>query len=276
MTQKASKTPHRRHKPPLLKAEYLSLLQAGMSTNSGDELNLGNFHPHDHRDVHNLVELQSSTTAIVGARLSGPAQQGHRPPCQCTATGESLEDQGNLHLRHDRDVDDLVQIFDELQLWDLDCLHSCKRICWTCTTTSITLSMYCNGRISMVFCGISGPRESASAPRQRCRRPRNRNVLRRRDELNLRHLHCARTPRRCIYRDVHNRRNCTCGTPEHLSFTTTGMSPPCPRTGHPRQHLHSRDIDHQAEEEQQETQHTQPAPPRRHRRRTPASHTPGH
>ena len=109
-----------------------------------------------HGHVNDLV--QSSTTAIVGARLSSP----RLPPCLCTATGESLEDQGNLHLRHDRDVDDLVQIFDELQLWDLDCLHSCKRICWTCTTTSITLSMCCNGRISMVFCGISGPRESAT------------------------------------------------------------------------------------------------------------------
>ena len=57
-------------------------------------------------------------TATVGARLSpprqhsrdGPAQQGHRPPCQRTATGESLEDQGNLHLRHDRDVVDVMSV----------------------------------------------------------------------------------------------------------------------------------------------------------------------
>ena len=51
---------------------------------------------------------------------TGPAQQGHRPPCQCTPTGEPLEDQGKLQLRHDRDVNDLAQAFDELQLWDLD------------------------------------------------------------------------------------------------------------------------------------------------------------
>ena len=59
-----------------------------------------------------------------------------RSPFQCTATGESLwkSDQGNLHLRHDRDVDDL----------------------------------------------------------------HNWNVLRRRSDLNLRHLHCSRTPRRCL------------------------------------------------------------------------------
>ena len=56
-------------------------------------------------------------------------------------------------------------------------------------------------------------------------------VLKRRDELNLRDLHCARDPTSLHdHRDVHNRKNCTCGTPEHLSFTTTGMSPPCPRT----------------------------------------------
>ena len=44
------------------------------------------------------------------------------------------------------------------------------------------------------------------------------------DELNLRHFHCSRTQRRCDHRDVHNRKNCTCGTSDHLSFTTAGMS----------------------------------------------------
>ena len=69
---------------------------------------------HEHSDVHNLVELRHGHLSLhtracqqpcpelndcnVGARLSsprlhsatGPAQQGHRSPCQCTATGEFL------------------------------------------------------------------------------------------------------------------------------------------------------------------------------------------
>ena len=36
---------------------------------------------------------------------------------------------------------------------------------------------------------------------------------------------------------------------------TTGMSPPCPRTGRSHVNLHTRDIDHHVEEEQHETQH---------------------
>ena len=36
------------------------------------------------------------------------------------------------------------------------------------------------------------------------------------DELNLRHLHCRKTTSLHDHRDVHNRRNCTCGTSEHL------------------------------------------------------------
>ena len=45
------------------------------------------------------------------------------------------------------------------------------------------------------------------------------------DELNLRHLHCWRDPNLSLHdhRDIHNRKNCTCGTSEHL---------------------HGRDIDH--------------------------------
>ena len=37
------------------------------------------------------------------------------------------------------------------------------------------------------------------------------------DELNLRHFHCSRTQRRCDHRDVHNRKNCTCGMKTTLS-----------------------------------------------------------
>ena len=85
----------------------------------------------DHQSLRACNKLsRPPRTATVGARLSpprlnprtGPEQQGHRQPCSCTATGESQEDQGNLHLRHDRDVNDLAQASDELQLWDLDCL----------------------------------------------------------------------------------------------------------------------------------------------------------
>ena len=78
----------------LLKAEYLSLLRAGMSTDFGDELNLGRIHTHGHRDVHNLDELR------------------HRGTCRCTQ----------------RACNDLVQSFNELQLWKLGCLlRACTR-----------------------------------------------------------------------------------------------------------------------------------------------------
>ena len=53
-------------------------------------------------------------------------------------------------------------------------------------------------------------------------------------ELNLRHLHCRKTTSLHDHRDVQNRKNCTCGTFEHLhnkgidhlskNSTTTGMS----------------------------------------------------
>ena len=68
-------------------------------------------------DVRQMCSVQWRTS-LYGLR--GIKVPGHRPPCQCTATGESLEDQGKLQLRHDKDVNDLAQAFDELQLWDLD------------------------------------------------------------------------------------------------------------------------------------------------------------
>ena len=50
-------------------------------------------------------------------------------------------------VAHQRTCQQPTSIFNELQLWDLDCLlTACTRgICWTCTTgTSNTLSMDCN------------------------------------------------------------------------------------------------------------------------------------
>ena len=111
----------------------------------------------DHRDERTVDELR---------------QQGHRPPCQmccncgtiavlctltpsicrCTPTGMST-----TLSKHE---------YDELQLWELGCLLTvCARLVGPAQQTSITLSMYCNWRISMENDG-----ESASAPRQRCRR----------------------------------------------------------------------------------------------------------
>ena len=104
-----------------------------------DELKLRHFHPHDHRDVHNVVELHHGhwslhTTGVsttlsrastgcncgISAVFSTCAPENlldlhsqHRSPCHCTATVEFLwipeQDHGNLPLHHDRDVDDLVQ-----------------------------------------------------------------------------------------------------------------------------------------------------------------------
>ena len=46
---------------------------------------------------------------------------------------------------------------------------------------------------------------------------RNGNVLKRRDELFLKHFHCARDFNLSLreHSDVHNRKNCTCGTSKH-------------------------------------------------------------
>ena len=52
------------------------------------------------------------------------------------------------------------------------------------------------------------------------------------DELNLRHFHCSRDQTSLHdHRDVHDRRNCTCGTSENL---TTGTSTTCQRTAQQR------------------------------------------
>ena len=155
---------HRRHNP---KSRDLSLLRAGMSTTSA---------MHDHRDVHNFVEASWALVVVhtgmsttlskncVGARLSSPrlhsetatAQQGPRSPCQCTATGEFVwfpeQDHGNLSLHHDRDVDDLVQICDELQLQNLHSfLHCHNPSTCCCTTTGVsTVSKNCKTRRCMI------------------------------------------------------------------------------------------------------------------------------
>ena len=92
--------------------------------------------------------------------------------------------------RHKKDIDHLVNVQQLESLWrtrgNCNCAttgmsttcpkhstscncgistdsHNSARICWTCTTSSITLSMYCR-RISMVF--RTGPWESACAPRK--------------------------------------------------------------------------------------------------------------
>ena len=139
---------------------------------------MGHFQLHDHRDLHNLVEaswaLVVHTRACqppcpelddcnVGARLSsphlhsetGPAQQGQRSPCQCTATGEFLwfpeQDQRKLSLHHDRDVDD-----HKLQLRNLHSFlhcHNPSTCCYTTTGVS-TVSKNNTCGISLVFCTV--------------------------------------------------------------------------------------------------------------------------
>ena len=112
-------------KLPLIAATMPTLLlPTKMSTSSGDELKMGHFHCRNH---HCMITGTSITVdelrqvidqATVGSRLSPTTahnlldlQNKRRPPYQCTVKGESLwkSDQGNLHLRHDRDVNDFVQ-----------------------------------------------------------------------------------------------------------------------------------------------------------------------
>ena len=104
------------------------------------------------------------------------------------------------------------------QLWDLDCLPHLRTNCRTCTTKSITLSMYCSWRISVVkrtmgicICATTGV--TTTSPRElrtwRCTNVKlvqelvpvpvaSWNVHQIRDELNLEHFHTH------DHRDVHN------------------------------------------------------------------------
>ena len=62
---------------------------------------------------------QLSSPRPAPVQPAGPTQQGHRPPCGCTATVESSTrrlDLGDQPLRHDKDADEFVV---ELQLQNL-------------------------------------------------------------------------------------------------------------------------------------------------------------
>ena len=209
---KTAKNSLQRRHNPLLKAECPPLLRTGMSTDSGDELNLWHFHCRNRRCMitgtsTTVDELcQSSTSrncgiSTISSQLRTNLQDlhnKHRSPCQCTATGESpwfSTGPKRLPLRHDRDVDDL----------------------------------------------------------------RNWNVLRRREELNLRHLVAAYTGTSTTAGTAPATPSCTCrrnnGHVTTLSKNWTNA----------RDNQHTRDIDHHVKEEQQETQHKRsqlrPAPP---------------
>ena len=83
------------------------------------------------------------------------------------------------------------------------------------------------------------------------------SVLKRRDELYLRHFHCARDPNLSLrdHSDVQDRKKASAYL-QDLSCATTGMSPTCPRSATVKNHsflhvwtgklhdLHNRDIDH--------------------------------
>ena len=188
--EKPRKNLHRRHNRSA-ESRVSPLLRTGMFVDSGYELNLWHFHCrnkmslHDHKDVHNLSMncAMSSTTRHLSLHTKGmqqPVQNSticncgssavssssalencrtcttnkSRPPYQCTTTGESLGDRTKgicicattgMSTTWSKEVD-------KLQLWDLDCLLTAAHVlAGPAQQTSITLSMYCNGRISMVF-----------------------------------------------------------------------------------------------------------------------------
>ena len=186
MTQKASKTPSPPPKPATLKAENLSLLQAGKSSNSGDELNLGHFHPHDHRDVHNLVELRHGHLSLHTA-CQRPCPE--LDDCNCGTSA----------------------VFPTPALGN-----------WTGTTTSITLSMYCNGRISMELNRTMGICLCTTTEMSTTSTTGMSS-----DELNLRHFHCSKTPNTSLHyhRDV---TTSPWSIPPHSTITAKQV--PTPRT----------------------------------------------
>ena len=120
--------------PPYPAEAYPSLLRTGMFADSSDELN-------DHRDVRTVDELR---------------QEGHRPPCQSTATAgpsqfSALRTTWHLSL-HTRACNNLVQ-----NSTTCNCgistvsSQTAHELAGPAQQTSNTLSMYCNWRISMVF-----------------------------------------------------------------------------------------------------------------------------
>ena len=185
--RKTEKTPlHRRHKTRLLKAECLSLLRAGMSTNSGDHV-----HPHDHRDVTTLLNCATGTCGSQRA-CQRPCPELHR--LQLWEFGCLLHTCTQELDRHNKVIDHLVNVQQLENLWRT------RGIC-ICATTGMSTtwsknSTTCNCGISTVSSQLQtnlldlhnkhrspcqctageslwfsgGPWESASAPRQRCRR----------------------------------------------------------------------------------------------------------
>ena len=163
MIKKGRKTPSPPPRPPLLKAEYLSLLRAGMSTDSGDELSLGHFHCRKQRRC--MVTETSKTVDEL-------RQQGHRPPPSHRAKAQQLRLRTTRHLSlHTSGMQQPVQNSTSCKLWELDCLHTdCTRTAGPAQQQRRPCQWTATGE-SQRFSEQSGPRETASAPRQRCRRP---------------------------------------------------------------------------------------------------------
>ena len=137
----------------------------GCPPKSVDELNLRHFHCSREQRL-SMITGTSITAGIAPAA-----------PLSTCITGASTTNCGTCtvfwHLNHtatvvaqQRAVNDNVQL-QRLQLSDLDRLL--KNLLDLHKKTSNTLSMDCNWGISVVCC--TGPRETASAPRQWCRRP---------------------------------------------------------------------------------------------------------
>ena len=105
-----------------------------MSTNSGDELNLGHFHPHDHRDVHNFVELRHRHLSLHTRACKRPCRELQRLQlwelgCLLHACTRELD-------RHNKDIDHLVNVQQLENLWRTMgiCLCATTEMSTTCAT----------------------------------------------------------------------------------------------------------------------------------------------
>ena len=161
MRQYRRKRPSHAHHPSIAAITAKSRAPVSVATwnvhHICHELNLWHFHPHDHRDVHNLFELHHGHWSLHTTGVSTTLSRARRLQCGSSAVFstpalENWTGTTGTSITLSRDVDDLVQIIDELQLRNLHSfLHCHNPSTCCCTTTGVsTVSKNCKTRRCMI------------------------------------------------------------------------------------------------------------------------------